>query len=376
MAQAQTAKQRLLSLDFFRGVTVAAMILVNNPGDWGNIYAPLEHSKWNGCTPTDLVFPFFLFIVGVSIVFAMGSKKADPAIHTKAILKALRRSITIFALALFFSLMPKFDFSTVRIMGVLPRIAIVFFISTVLYIKLTRKALVWIFAIILLVYYILMNFVPVPGFGPSNLEPGTNLAAWLDRIILTENHLWNQTKTWDPESILSTLPAISTCLFGVLAGIWLQRKDRTDAEKVSWMFSIAAISIVAGLVWDGFFPMNKALWTSSFVLYVGGLALAAFTLCYWFIDVQGHKKFTKPFVVYGANAITVYIVSGYLPWLLDFVKVPYKGKSVGILSALYNGVFMPNFSPVNASLVWAILYVLIFMPPLWLMYNKKIFIKI
>ena len=376
MAQAQTAKPRLLSLDFFRGVTVAAMILVNNPGDWDNIYAPLEHSKWNGCTPTDLVFPFFLFIVGVSIVFAMGSKKADPALHTKAILKAFRRSITIFALALFFSLIPKFDFSTVRIMGVLPRIAIVFFISTVLYIKLTRKALVWIFAIILVAYYILMNFVPVPGYGPSNLEPGTNLAAWLDRIILTENHMWNQTKTWDPESVLSTLPAISTGLFGVLTGMWLQHKDKTDAEKVSWMFSIAAISIVAGLIWNGFFPMNKALWTSSFVLYVGGLALAAFALCYWFIDVQGHKKFTKPFVVYGANAITVYIVSGYLPWLLDFVKVKQNGNRIGILGALYNGVFIPNFSPINASLVWAILYVLIFMPPLWWMYNKKIFIRI
>ncbi len=369
-------KTRLRSLDFFRGLTVAGMILVNNPGDWDNIYAPLEHSKWNGCTPTDLVFPFFLFIVGVSIVYAMATKKTDPANHRAIILKAARRSLTIYALSLILNLIPKFDFQHLRFLGVLPRIAIVFFICTVIFIKTSRKTQVWIFWIILIAYYFIMNFIPVPGVGPSNLEPSTNLGAWLDNLLLTPNHMWSGSKTFDPEGILSTLPAISTCLLGVMTGTWLRRKDRSPENKVAWLFSVAVLLVIGGLIWDGFFPMNKALWTSSFVLFTGGLAMAALTLSFWLIDVNGRKKFTEPFVAFGSNAITIYFVSGYVPELIGSIPVHDDGLNSNLWQYGYHHLFSSWLSPVNASVVSALVYVSLLSIPMIIMLRKKIFIRL
>ncbi len=369
-------KTRLRSLDFFRGLTVAGMILVNNPGDWDHIYAPLEHSKWNGCTPTDLVFPFFLFIVGVSIVYAMATKKTDPANHRAIILKAARRSLTIYALSLILNLIPKFDFQHLRFLGVLPRIAIVFFICTVIFIKTSRKTQVWIFWIILIAYYFIMNFIPVPGVGPSNLEPSTNLGAWLDNLILTPNHMWSGSKTFDPEGILSTLPAISTCLLGVMTGTWLRRKDRSPENKVAWLFSVAVLLIIGGLIWDGFFPMNKALWTSSFVLFTGGLAMAALTLSFWLIDVNGRKKFTELFVAFGSNAITIYFVSGYVPELIGSIPVHDDGLNSNLWQYAYHHLFSSWLSPVNASVVSALVYVSLLSIPMIFMLRKKIFIRL
>ena len=369
-------KQRLLSLDFFRGLTVATMILVNNPGDWGNIYAPLEHSKWNGCTPTDLVFPFFLFIVGVSIAYALGNKKEDSSQHQKIILQAARRALIIFVLALLLNLIPSFDFAHIRILGVLPRIAIVFFICAVWYTKTSTRTQAWILAVILVVYYVLMNFFPIPGGGPSNLEPGKNLAAWLDNIILTPSHMWSGTKTWDPEGVLSTLPAISTGLLGVLTGTWLRRTDKNQGEKTAWMFCAALLLILGGLIWNGFFPINKALWTSSFVLYTGGLAMAGLALSFWLIDVQDYRKGIWPFVALGANAITIYVGSGLIPLLISYITLHVHGKTIGAQQYIYDTLFLSWLSPINASLASAICYVLILMLPLWIMYKRKIFIRI
>ena len=374
---------RLLSLDFFRGVTVAAMILVNNPGSWGHIYAPLEHAEWNGCTPTDLIFPFFLFIVGVSIAFAMGSSKEKPELHNKALLKAFKRMLVLFGLGLFLSLYPKIftepleALKYVRIPGVLQRIAVVFFISAVIFLKFSKANIFRIFLGLLLFYWILMVLVPVPGVGYANLEKETNLGAWLDRLLLTEPHLWKSSKTWDPEGILSTIPAISTGLFGVLIGTWLRRKDKTAADKVAWMFSIGVIAIIVGLIWDLNFPINKALWTSSYVLYTGGLASVALAFCYWIIDVQGYNRFTKPAVVYGMNAITVFFVSGLLPRTLNLIHVRLPdGTETGVSTYFYKMVFVPYFSPLNASLAWAIMWILFWLVILWIMYNRKIFIKV
>ena len=371
-----TAQKRLVSLDFFRGLTVATMILVNNPGDWGHIYAPLEHSKWNGCTPTDLVFPFFLFIVGVSINYAIGDKRLDPANHKKLMLNAARRSLTLYAVAFILNLIPAFDFSTVRLLGVLQRIAIVFFICAVLFIKTSQKTQIRVFAVVLILYYVLMEFVPVPGFGPSNLEPGTNLAAWLDTIVLTPKHMWSGTKTWDPEGILSTLPAIGTCLFGLLVGGFLKKKDLPNGDKIAWLFSIATLAILAGLIWDGFFPMNKALWTSSFVLFTGGLATAALSLSYWLIDVQHYRRFIRPFVAFGSNAITIYVGSGLIPLGLSYIRINTPQGKLPLTEYLYQSIFVPFLSPINASLASALAYVIILSFPMWWMYKKKIFIKI
>lgn len=336
-------KQRLVSLDFFRGLTVAMMCLVNNPGDWGHIYAPLEHSAWHGCTPTDLVFPFFLFIVGVSIVFAMESKKKDPANHSGLLANAARRALILFAIGLFLSLFPKFDFGTVRIPGVIQRISLVFFVCTLIYLKTERKTWLWIFGGLLVFYWLAMTLIPVPGVGYANLEAETNLGAWIDRTILTEPHLWKSAKTWDPEGLFSTIPAFATGIFGILTGTWLKRKDIDEATRVSWMFAFGVLAIIAGLVWDLFFPINKQLWTSSFVLYAGGLALTGLSLCYWLIDVQGYRRFTWIFVVFGANAITVFTLSGLIPRLLNMIRISWQGEEVGAQFFLYQKFFVPYF---------------------------------
>lgn len=378
----QTSPPRLLSLDVFRGLTVAAMILVNNPGSWSHIYGPLKHAEWHGCTPTDLIFPFFLFIVGVSISFALGSKK-EHVKHSTLIITALKRALILFGLGLFLSLFPRVftepleALQTVRIPGVLQRIAVVFFVAAVIFIKTTGKTQLRIFIGLLVGYWILMTFIPVPGVGYANLEKETNLGAWLDRTILTEAHLWRSARTWDPEGILSTMPAIATGLFGVLIGSWLKRKDKPDAEKISWMFSIGLISVVLGLIWDLFFPINKALWTSSFVLYTGGLATLGLALSYWIIDVQGYRKGTTPFVVYGVNAITVFFLSGLIPRILNMIQVEMPdGSSAGSREWMYQTFFTLYFSPVNASLAGAITFILIWLLILWWMYNRKIIIKV
>lgn len=379
---AQDAPARLLSLDFFRGATVAAMILVNNPGDWGNIYPPLEHANWNGCTPTDLIFPFFLFIVGVSIAYAMDSKKTNPSAHRNTILKALKRGLILFGLGLFLSLYPAVftnpieAFQHVRIPGVLQRIAVVFFISALLFLKNKEKNIFKIFIGLLAVYWALMTFVPVPGVGYANLEKETNLGAWLDRSILGEIHLWKAAKTWDPEGILSTIPAIATGLFGVLVGIYLKRKDIEPATKIAWLFCAGLAAAILGLLWDLQFPINKSLWTSSFVLYTGGIATLILSCCYWIIDIQKYNRFTRPFVVYGVNAITVFFLSGLIPRTLNMFSVKTAdGSEIGLQAWLYSG-FTACFSPINASLAWAIAFVLFWLIILWVMYHKKIIIKV
>jgi predicted acyltransferase len=373
---------RLLSLDVFRGLTVAAMILVNNPGSWSTIYAPLKHAEWNGCTPTDLIFPFFLFIVGVSISYALGSKKESTS-QSKLLLTAFKRALILFSLGLFLNLFPKVftdpieAFNTVRIPGVLQRIAIVFFITALIFLKTSQKTQLRLFFGILIAYWALMTLVPVPDVGYANLEKETNLGAWLDRTILTEAHLWKSAKTWDPEGILSTLPAVATGIFGVLIGTWLRRKDREASVKISWMFSIGILAVILGLIWDLCFPINKALWTSSFVLYAGGLATIGLALCYWLIDVQGYKKGTTPFVVYGVNAITVFFLSGLIPRILTMIMVTMPdGTRVNSRVWMYETFYTPYFSPVNASLAGAITFILIWLAILWWMFKRKIIVKV
>jgi predicted acyltransferase len=383
--------KRLLSLDVFRGATVAAMILVNNPGDWDHIYAPLEHSEWNGCTPTDLIFPFFLFIVGVSIVFAMEAKKADPAQHKSLLLNLLRRTAVLALLALGMSGFPFFKpanvqnigvfqsflsvLQTIRIPGVLMRIAISFGIAGFIYLKTTRKTQLWLLGIFLVTYYILMNFVPVPDFGPANLDAKTNLGAWVDRSVFGTAHLWKSSVTWDPEGLLGTMTAVATVLFGIQIGTWLKRKDRDDATKIAWMFTIGVAAAIAGKIWGLFFPINKALWTSSFVLYTGGLATVFLAISYWLIDVQGYKKFTAPFVAFGTNAIFVFVASGVIARSMNMIKV-HDDKEISLGGHLFNTYFKPHFSPLNASLAYAIITVLFWFIIVWIFYKRKIIIKV
>lgn len=421
-ASAPAKPARLLSLDVFRGLAMASMVLVNDPGDWGHIYPPLEHSKWDGCTPTDLIFPFFLFMVGVSIVYAMESKKAAVANHGQIILHAFRRMVTLIFITLlvqlfyhpfpgtvqclglvvlvcglvyvntvgntavwagalaviaaiaFFFYHP--GLATLRFPGVLQRIAVVYFISTLLYLKTSAKTRAWLFGGALISYYIIMCFIPVPGVGYANLNPETNMGAWVDRTIIGVNHLWAESHTWDPEGLLGTIPAIATCLFGMRVGSWLKRPDVENGTKVSWMFVYGIGAVVLALFWDLFFPINKALWTSSFVLYTGGLGTITLAFLYWIIDVKGYKRFTTFFVVYGMNAITAYIMADFVPGLIALINLKLKGQTVNGYGFIYQTLFVPYFSPVNASLAGAIWLVLLIWVLLWFLYIRKIIIKV
>ena len=387
---------RLLSLDVLRGATIATMILVNDPGDWDHIYPPLEHSKWNGCTPTDLVFPFFLFMSGVSVVFAMETRKANKEDHGKLIWHTFKRTVTLLIISyiipfLFiildhviagnFSIMSllqewKVTLLNLRIPGVLPRIAVVYFICTLLYLKTSAKTRVWLFVAALVVYYILMCFIPVPGVGYANLNPETNLGAWVDRMVFGTQHLWNSSRTWDPEGLLGTIPAIGTGLFGIRVGSWLRNKDHDTSTKMAWMFIYGVGAIILAIIWDFFFPINKQLWTSTFVLYTGGLATIILAMLYWLIDVQDYKRATPFFVAFGMNSITAYILAGVVPALIGRVKVNLHGHKIDIFNYVYHTVFVPNFSPVNASLGGAILVVLIIWVIMWVLYKRNIIIKV
>ncbi|GAB4042484.1 DUF5009 domain-containing protein [Spirosoma jeollabukense] len=349
------------------------MVLVNNPGDWGHIYAPLEHAPWNGWTPTDLIFPFFLFIVGVSITFALGTKGGGQ----RVIGKIVRRSATLFLLGFFLNFFPKFDIITVRIPGVLQRIALVYLACSLIFLKTTSRQQLYILCGILVGYWLLMTLVPVPGVGYANLEPTTNLAAWLDQTIITPAHVYKVAKVWDPEGLLSTLPAIGTGIIRMLTGTWL-RSARPVAEKIAWLFAVGCLITLGGVIWDGFFPINKALWTSSYVLLAGGLAMLGLALCYWLIDVQHYRRGVLPFVAFGVNAITVFFLSGMIPRIMNLIYISQPdGTEIGSKEYLYRTFIAPPFTdPKNASLAGALTFVLIWFVILWWMYRKNVIIKV
>ncbi|WP_157600608.1 acyltransferase family protein [Rufibacter sp. DG15C] len=351
------------------------MILVNNPGNWGKIYSPLKHATWHGCTPTDLVFPFFLFIVGVSIAYALDRNKHLPETHKATLLRIVQRGLTLFALGMFLALFPKFEVDTVRIPGVLQRIGVVFIIAAILFLKTSRRTQIWTTIVLLVGYWALMMFAPVPGIGMANLEPATNLAAWLDNTLLS-GHLWKQSKVWDPEGILSTLPAVATALTGVLVGQWLKKPSVEAGEKIAWLMVWGVICVCLGLVWDLHFPINKSLWTSSYVLYTSGLAMLGLGLCYWLIDVKGYRRFTTPFLVYGVNAITVFFLSGLIPRIMGMIKIDTANGEVDSKTWLYESFYTPFLSPINASLAWALTWIAFWMLILWVMYKKNIIIKV
>jgi predicted acyltransferase len=356
------------------------MILVNNPGTWSAIYPPLKHAEWHGCTPTDLIFPFFLFIVGVAIPFALGKRMEKGEDHGKIILQIIRRSAILFLLGLILASFPfgllghNFDLSTIRIPGVLQRIAVVYLVAAILFLKTCYKAQIYIGAVILVAYWLVMTLIPVPGVGYANLEPTTNLAAWLDRTVLG-SHLWSGTKVWDPEGILSTFPAIVSSIMGMITGWWL-RQDKDKTTKTVWLFVMGSVCMTLGYVWDGWFPINKSLWTSSYVLYTGGLALLFLGFCYWFIDVRNSRWWIKPFQVYGLNAIAVFFLSGLVGRLMYFIKVTEGETTVDLKTYLFNNLFLSWLEPINASLLWAVVYILVWLGLMWILYAKKIFIKV
>ena len=368
-------QERLLSLDVFRGITIAGMILVNDAGDWGHVYTALEHAPWHGVTPTDLIFPFFLFIVGVAITLSVGKRK-DRGDSKGVILRhAFVRAGIIFAIGVFLYAFPRFDVATMRIPGVLQRIGVVYFITTALYLWLDRKALLWAIGACLVPYWIVMLNYPVPGAGLINLTPEGNLAAVVDRLLLN-GHLWYLSRTWDPEGVLSTIPSIATGLLGVLAG-YVFRSTKSPEEKVNTFFVWGCVLTVAGTVGDIWFPINKNLWSPSYVLFTGGMALFFLAFCYYVIDVRQSRRWVMPFRVFGTNAIFAYCFAAILSTLLYTISwADAAGRSVTAQEWIFQTLFSTWLSPFNASVGFAILFVLISWGVTYVLYAKKIFLKV
>jgi predicted acyltransferase len=367
------AAGRMTSLDVFRGITIAGMILVNNPGNWGAIYPPLEHAEWNGWTPTDLVFPFFLFIVGVSITLALGRRAEQGGPKRDLYLKIVRRTLIIFALGLVLAGFPRYNLATLRIPGVLQRISVCYLIASIIFLNTKWRTQVMIAAALLVCYWAIMVLIPTPGFGTGNLTLEGNLAAFVDRTLFGQ-HTWKP--LYDPEGLLSTIPAIATALCGVLAGHWL-RSRRSDLEKVSGLFVAGAALIVLGWAWGFWFPINKALWTSSYVLLTAGLALQFLAVCYWVVDISGRRRWATPFIIFGSNALAVYFLAELFARIIDVVTVTRAdGTSVDLKSVIYENLFASWASPINASLLFAICVVLIWLGVATILYRKRVFIKV
>jgi predicted acyltransferase len=367
---------RLMSLDLFRGATIAAMILVNNPGDERTTYAPLRHAAWNGWTPTDLVFPFFLFIVGVAMAYSFSSRSKRGEPRQKLLGHILWRGLVLFALGLFLNGFPNhYQLDSWRVYGVLQRIAICYVIVGALALYTTKRAWIAVTVACLVGYWIIMRYIPVPGFGvPTHdiplLDPDRNLAAWLDRKLLV-GHLYDGTR--DPEGVISTIPAIATCLLGLLTGDWL-RSARSDRSKLLAIFSFGAAGILAGEIWNLWFPINKNLWTSSFVLFTAGAALIGLSLCYWILDVQHWRgRWTKFFLVFGMNAIAAYVFAEIIAHWIDRMSVQ---AGMSWQEVIFQQLFGSLPTPYLASLLYAITFVLMCWLPMWALYRKRIFLKI
>jgi len=483
--------ERLISLDVFRGMTIAGMVLVNNPGG-SPVYWPLEHAEWHGLTPTDWIFPFFLFIVGVSISIALGKRKGsdERAIERGVYGKIISRSLLIYLCGAAMSIIPFFqfqasdapdslkmltwlafaaaflflllrsyklaialavvaiigivamnlagynvvpyNFGTLRIMGVLQRIAVCYLVTSIIFLHTNWKQQVGISLVLLFGYWLLMTVIPVPGCEVTTInDKACNLAAYLDRLILTENHIWRGSKVYDPEGILSTIPAIVTTISGVLAGRWITKSsppyeggvaaasadgvvlssakeitevsdstknhpvptesvgppllskegsllnDLTQLNKVSGLFGFGLVLLALGLIWHSYFPMNKALWTSSYVLATSGLALLVLGFCYWLIDIKGYRRWAWPFEVFGANALALFVFSGIMARMISAYRVTGpEGTTISIGRWIMQNIYSPIFNPIDASLAFAISFILLWLFLMWLLYRKRIYIKV
>jgi predicted acyltransferase len=356
------SKGRLVSLDVFRGLTVALMILVNNPGG-DAYYSFLQHATWNGLTFADVVFPFFIFILGAAIPYAFSKKIEQGTSRKKLFLRVVRRTIILFAIGLFINWFSTFDLATIRVMGVLQRIALCYFFASLIFLFLKPKWRIILTVAIPIAYWMLMAFVPVPGYGAGVLTEQGNLAAYVDRLLLN-GHLY--TGTWDPEGILSTLPAIATSLMGVLAGQYL-KSDRKPRAKALNLFFFGSLSLVIGFVWNFWFPINKSLWTSSYVAVTGGISLILLAACFYVIDVKGRIVWAKPFSIIGLNALFVYVLSEILNLALIHTSLK---------SLIYGGLFASWAGPLHGSFIYALAFLAFCWAVAAILYWKKTIIKI
>lgn len=375
---------RLVSLDVFRGITIASMILVNNAGDWSHVYPPLLHAEWDGWTPTDLIFPFFLFIMGVAMPYSFAKRLSQGQSRQKLFKHVIVRSIIIFALGMFLSGIPNFNYSHRLILNILQRIGIIYLLSGAVYLYTGTLAQAIISVLLIALYWLAMFVIPVPGYGAGVLTPVGNLWWYVDEVLFNgwHQHLF-YVGTWKlehAEGVLSLIPSVSTVLFGVLTGHYL-RSEKSKIEKAAGMMVYGNFGLLIGTVMSIWFPINKLLWSSSYVVFTAGFALELLGVCYYFIDVKEYKGWSRPFMVFGTNAIASFFLSTLFAVILDLVKIKhtFENSQVAIVSLkdyVYNLIFAPIGNPYNASLLYAVMYVLLWYLVMDILYRRKIFIKI
>ena len=373
------APPRLRSLDVFRGATIALMILVNNAGDWGKSYAPLLHAKWHGWTPTDLVFPFFLFIVGAAIPFALGGRLESSGADLAALhRKIVKRAALLFLLGLALIWFPYYTvaWERFRIPGVLQRIAVVYLVTALAYLHLRARGRAVLAVALLAGYWAAMKLVPVPGFGAGDLSPEGNLAFWLDHQILGP-HVWRYSPgPGDPEGILSTLPAIASSLAGLFVGDLMRSAAEARAKLVRLLAWGPALT-AAGLALDPLFPINKNLWTPTYVIFTTGAALLCLAATYWILDLRGITAWSRPFAIFGTNAIAAYVGSGVLAKILLTIKwSDGAGGTTSLQKWLYANLYAAHLPDYVASLAWALTHVAIWLLVLIWMDRRRIYLKV
>ena len=355
------------------------MLLVNDPGSWGHIYPPLRHAEWHGWTPTDLIFPFFLFIVGVTTHLSLSARRARGASTGDLTRQVLRRGVMIVLLGLVLAAFPFFPtdrLAHVRIPGVLQRIGVVYLVTGLLVLRTSGRVQAAIAAAVLLGYWLLLALVPVPGIGaPALAPPGATLAAWVDRLLL-DGHLWAETRTWDPEGPLSTLPAVATCLLGVFAGRWITRPLPLP-ERLNGLFAAGALGLLAGSAWNWVFPINKNLWTSSYVVFTAGMACVTLATCMWLVEERRSTWWTRPFVVFGVNPIVAFAGSEAMARLIySVIEVPFRGAPVPLETAVYRAAFASWLPPEAASLAVALAFVAFWYVILDALYRRGLIVRI
>jgi predicted acyltransferase len=356
---------RLQALDAFRGLTIFLMVLVNTPGDGKHVYGPLQHADWHGWTLTDAVFPSFVWIVGVAITLSLG-RKLEQSVNKQSLYNDIfRRSVILFTLGLLLYAFPTFPLDTFRILGVLQRIAICYAITSFIFLNTGIRAQIFTTAGLLLAYTAIMRLIPAPGFAPGDLSVEGNFAHYIDRIILG-THNYSQTKTWDPEGIVSTLPSIATCLLGVLAGHILKLGWHIN-ERTQRLIWIGAGLVASGLMLDTWMPINKKLWTPSFTLFMAGIDFMVFGAMLWAIDGRKWIAPFRPAIVMGMNAIAIYLTSEFLITILDITRWR---------EAIYQSLFAPLASPVNASFLFALTYTLLHLGLAYVLHRRNWFLKV
>ena len=369
---------RLSSLDAFRGLTIAAMILVNNPGARQFVFPPLRHAEWHGWTPTDLIFPFFLFIVGVSLAMSLSRRREAGTGSALIYAKVFERSVILFALGLFLQLFPKFHPAGMRIPGVLQRIAVCFLLASLIYLRTDKRVRFGpairfgIIAALLIGYWLALKLIPVPGHGAGILTYDGNLPAYIDNKLL-HGHLYEP--TFDPEGLLSTLPALATALIGTLIGDLL-RLTRTLRFKNSVLVGLGLVLTPLGLLLNRWMPINKKIWTSSYVVFTAGAALLILAVCFFLMEILHFRAWAFPFLVFGTNPILVYAGSGMMARLIGLIHVPSAGGRVLLQEYVYSRLLAPWAGPSLGSLIWPIILLIIWFLILLPLYKKKIFIKI